>query len=122
MRSDIPIRQSMNVEMVGRDDLPNAIALNSTAFNGRARGWPAIGGMLIHWVGTAGCFALNAASFVPFLVNLTRMRLPHVETSKRAPTFADIREGFDFVRAHSFCGRQPHSSRSVRCSRSRFPT
>ena len=97
---DIPIRQSMNVEMVGRDDLPNAIALNSTAFNGARVAGPAVGGLLIHWVGTAGCFALNAASFVPLLVNLTRMRLPQIESDKRAPSLADIREGFDFVRQH----------------------
>ena len=97
---DINIRQSMNVEMVGRADLPNAIALNSTAFNGARVIGPAIGGLLISWFGTAGCFLVNALSFLPMLRNLRKMELPPVERQTRRASLADMREGFDWVRAH----------------------
>ena len=97
---DIPIRQSMNVEMVGREDLPNAIALNSTAFNGARVLGPAIGGQLIQLVGTAGCFFVNALSFLPLVFNLGRMDLPKPEPNKRSLSFEDIREGYCFVRTH----------------------
>lgn len=97
---DIPIRQSMNVEMVGREDLPNAIALNSTAFNGARVVGPAVGGYLISAFGTANCFLLNAITFVPLLFNLRRMKLPPQELDKRRPSFSDIKEGFCFVRTH----------------------
>jgi len=99
---DIPIRQSMNVEMVGRDDLPSAIALNSTAFNGARVLGPAVGGLLIKAVGTAGCFGINALSFVPLIVNLRRMDLSHVAQPDKAPiSLLDVREGFSWVRSHA---------------------
>lgn len=98
---DIPMRQSMNIEMVGRADLPNAIALNSTAFNGARVLGPAVGGALIGWLGVAGCFALNAASFLALIFNLRRMDLPATQKSPRAVGFEEIREGFRFVRGHA---------------------
>lgn len=100
---DIPARQSMNFEMVGREDLPNAIALNSAAFNGARALGPAVGGQFIHFFGMAGCFLFNAASFVPFLLNLRRMKseLPPMEGEKRRATLDDVREGFDWVRSHA---------------------
>ena len=97
---DINMRQAMNVEMVGRDDLPNAIALNSTAFNGARVLGPAIGGALISMLGIAGCFLVNAFSFGPLLWNLRKMRLPHVERDKRRASLADVLEGFRWIRAH----------------------
>ena len=97
---DVTMRQSMNLEMVGREDLPNAIALNSTAFNGARVLGPAVGGALISGVGIAGCFLLNALSFVPLIFNLRRMKLPEVERSKGRANFAEVREGFDWIRAH----------------------
>ena len=99
---DIPIRQSMNVEMVGRKDLPSAIALNSTAFNGARVVGPAVGGALIKAVGMAGCFGINALSFLPLIFNLRRMNLGHVAQPDKPPiAFHDVREGFRFVRSHS---------------------
>ena len=99
---DIPIRQSMNVEMVGREDLPSAIALNSTAFNGARVLGPAVGGLLIKMVGTAGCFGINALSFLPLIVNLRRMDLSHVAKANKAPiSLLDVREGLGWVRAHA---------------------
>lgn len=97
---DIPIRQSFNVEMVGREDLPNAIALNSTAFNSARVVGPALGGILMGTVGIAGCFFLNALSFVALIVGLLMQRLPpHVPQDKKS-NLADLPEGFYFVSRH----------------------
>lgn len=97
---DVTMRQSMNLEMVGRRDLPNAIALNSTAFNGARVLGPAVGGALISGVGIAGCFLLNALSFLPLIFNLRKMELPPVEPSKGRAGWAEVREGFDWIVAH----------------------
>ena len=67
---EIPIRQSWLVELVGKGDLMNAIALNSTAFNLSRVIGPAIAGTLIATLGTAACFFLNAASFLAVLIGL----------------------------------------------------
>ena len=75
---DVPTRQSFFVEMVGASDLPSAIALNSSIFNGARIVGPAIAGMLVHVVGEAPCFFLNSASYLGVLVALVRMRLPPV--------------------------------------------
>jgi MFS family permease len=73
---DGPARQAFVVEMVGRDDLPNAIALNSMTFNsGRIIG-PAIGGAVLVLVGPAWCFLLNGLSFSAVIAGLLMMRLP----------------------------------------------
>lgn len=97
---DINLRQTMNIEMVGREDLPNAIALNSTAFNGARALGPAIGGALISLMGIAGCFLVNALSFLPLMWSLGKMKLPVVERSKRRASFSDVAEGFLWIRAH----------------------
>ena len=73
---DMPVRQSFAVEMVGKEDLPNAIALNSSVFNAARLVGPAVAGLLVAAVGEAWCFALNAASFVAVLAGLLAMRLP----------------------------------------------
>jgi MFS family permease len=71
---DIPSRQSFTFEMVGRDDLQNAIALNSVSFNAARVVGPAIAGILIAWIGEAGCFFLNALSFLAVIVSLIIIR------------------------------------------------
>ena len=69
---DAPARQSFVIEMVGRDDLPNAVGLNSASFNlGRVIG-PALAGLLIVLIGTGPVFLINAASFVAVILALTR--------------------------------------------------
>src|SRR2546426_1864583 len=60
---DVPIRQAFFVQMVGKEDLPNAIALNSSIFNGARVVGPAIAGFAIAWVGEGWCFFLNGLSF-----------------------------------------------------------
>lgn len=71
---DIPARQSFLVELVGRNDLANAIALNATAFNASRVVGPAIAGILIGALGVGICFLLNALSYVPVIIVLLGMR------------------------------------------------
>ena len=73
---EIPARQSMIIQLVGRDDLQPAIALNSSGFNLARVIGPAIGGLVIHRFGIAWCFALNAVSYLAVLWGLLRIRLP----------------------------------------------
>ncbi len=76
---DVPTRQSFQVEMVGKDDLLNAIALNSSVFNASAVVGPSIAGILIALVGVPVCFLLNSVSYLAAIVALLSMRdLPPV--------------------------------------------
>ena len=72
---DIPTRQSFVVEMVSREDLPNAIALNSSAVNAARIVGPAIAGVLVASVGEGWCFVLNALSFAAVIVALALIRV-----------------------------------------------
>ena len=76
---DVPIRQSFLVQMVGKEDLPNAIALNSSIFNGARVAGPALAGFAIAWVGEGWCFFLNGVSFLAVIAALLAMRLPRTE-------------------------------------------
>jgi MFS family permease len=95
---DVPIRQSFFVHMVGKEDLPNAIALNSSIFNGARVVGPAIAGFAIVLVGEGWCFFLNGVSFIAVLVALLMMRIePFV---KRPPDESPVRsfvQGFRFA-------------------------
>jgi MFS family permease len=71
---DLPGRQAYFIEMVGREDLSNAIALNSAAFNMARVLGPAIAGLLVGWVGEQACFWVNAVSFVAVIISLARIR------------------------------------------------
>jgi MFS family permease len=70
---DNPTRQAFVVELVGREDLANAVALNSTIFNTSRIVGPAVAGIAIAWIGVAGCFFLNAASFIATIGGLLLM-------------------------------------------------
>ncbi len=80
---DMPGRQSFIVEMVGKEDLGNAIALNSTGFNTARIIGPAVAGALVATIGEGGCFWLNALSYVAVLWSLARMELPKREFWRR---------------------------------------
>ena len=73
---EIPARQAMMVDLVGREDLSGAIALNSSGFNLARIIGPAIGAIVIRTAGLPWCFALNALSYVAVLIGLFMMRLP----------------------------------------------
>lgn len=72
---DLPARQAFVVEMVGKEDLPNAIALNSMIFNGARMIGPAIAGLLIAVTGTAICFFLNGLSYLAVIWSLFAMAI-----------------------------------------------
>ncbi|HXR34294.1 MAG TPA: MFS transporter [Verrucomicrobiae bacterium] len=97
---DVPIRQSFFVHMVGQEDLPNAIALNSSTFNGARVVGPAIAGFTILLVGEGWCFFLNGLSFVAVIVALLLMRIPRGETkrSEESP-WRSFTQGFRFAMA-----------------------
>jgi MFS family permease len=95
---DIPARQSFIVEMVGREDLINAIALNSSMVNGARLVGPAVAGVLVSLVGEGWCFAANALSYIAVLVGLLRMDVPRrVSDPSGRSAFESVREGFAFV-------------------------
>jgi len=96
---DIPARQSFLVEMVGKEDLMNAIALNSSMFNGARIIGPAIAGILVAKIGEGWCFFANAVSYIAVIVGLLMLRV--ARPSRRAPSgpaLAHIIEGFQFAR------------------------
>jgi MFS family permease len=104
---DMPTRQAFVVEMVGREDLPNAIALNSSVFNMARVVGPGLGGLIIAFLGIAPLFLLNAVSFIPVIIGLAMIRMSDlhaqakhtqtsVETSKQS-TFQSLREGLTYV-------------------------
>src|SRR5665213_4353801 len=76
---DVPARQSFLIEMVGREDLLNAIALNSSMFNGARVAGPAIAGILVALVGEGWCFLLNGVSYLAVIAGLFLMRIQKVQ-------------------------------------------
>jgi MFS family permease len=98
MAFDIPGRQAFIVELVGKHDLPNAIALNSSLFNGTRALGPAFAGLLIASVGMANCFFLNSLSYMAPLICLWLMRLSHQSTPGSRPrTLEGMRELLTFI-------------------------
>jgi len=95
---DVPIRQAFFVQMVGKEDLPNAIALNSSIFNGARVVGPAIAGFTVAWVGEGWCFFLNGLSFVAVIVALLMMRIAKTEIkpSDESP-LKSLVQGFHFA-------------------------
>lgn len=76
MGFDMPARQAFTVEMTSREDLLNAISLNSSIVNGARVVGPSVAGLLIGWVGVAMCFFLNGVTFIAVIVGFLMMRLP----------------------------------------------
>jgi len=96
---DIPMRQSFVVEMVGKDDLMNAIALNSSVFNGARVIGPAIAGVLIGAVGIAWCYFLNGVSYIAVIAGLLLMRLPpRAPPARGASAWTGFREVLAYLR------------------------
>lgn len=98
---DAPSRQNLTFQMVGKDELPNAVALNSSLFNTARIFGPALAGVLIAAVGSGWCFALNAVSFLAVLSALLAMRtseLYPLEGRRRPTIWRGTREGFVYAR------------------------
>ncbi len=95
---DNPARQTFIIEMVGRDDLPNAVSLNSVIMNSSRVIGPAIGGVIITLFGLGVCFFVNAASYVAVLIGLAMMRVRDLRPTQRVVgARGQIREGFRYV-------------------------
>jgi MFS family permease len=94
---DVPARQSFIVDMVGRADLMNAIALNSSMFNASRVVGPAIAGILVAAIGEGWCFFANGISYIAVIVGLLLMRVERHEHVDRGSPLANIIEGFRFV-------------------------
>src|ERR1700726_3777572 len=96
---DIPGRQSFLVDMVGKEDLMNAIALNSSMFNGARVVGPAVAGILVAKIGEGWCFFANSASYIAVIAGLLLMRVDRPSAlAPSGPALAHLIEGFRFVR------------------------
>ena len=96
---DVPARQAFLVDMVGKEDLMNAIALNSSMFNGARIVGPAVAGILVAMIGEGWCFFANAVSYVAVIVGLMMMRVrPPFRKPPSGSPLTQILEGFRFVR------------------------
>jgi MFS family permease len=94
---DIPGRQSFLVDMVGREDLMNAIALNSSMFNGARVIGPAIAGILLVKIGEGGCFLANGISYIAVIIGLLLMKVDCQARSTSDSPMEDIIEAFRWV-------------------------
>jgi MFS family permease len=94
---DVPIRQSMTVEMVGREDLRHAISLNSMMFNLARILGPALGGILIATVGAGWCFGIDAVSYAAVLAGLALMQFPPRARQATGNALSAIRQGFAYA-------------------------
>jgi MFS family permease len=94
---DIPGRQSFLVDMVGKEDLMNAIALNSSMFNGARIVGPAVAGILVARIGEGWCFFANAVSYIAVIFGLMLMRVDQRRPAAAASPLQHMIEGFRFV-------------------------
>ncbi len=96
---DVPARQSFVVEMVGKEDLVNAIALNSSIVNAARAIGPAVAGILVAAVGEGWCFLINGLSYTAVITGLLLMKLPpRLKREHPKPALADFTHGFRYVR------------------------
>jgi|SRR5579862_9877435 len=96
---DIPARQAFLIDMVGREDLMNAIALNSSMFNGARVIGPAVAGILVATIGEGWCFFANAVSYIAVIAGLMLMRIQNpAKLAKEGSPLQHILEGFAFAK------------------------
>jgi MFS family permease len=94
---DIPGRQAFLVDMVGKEDLMNAIALNSSMFNGARVIGPSVAGILVAKIGEGWCFAANSISYIAVIVGLLLMHVHCAPRASKHSPIEDIVEGFRWV-------------------------
>lgn len=97
---DMPARHSMVPSLVAESEVLAAVSLNSVAFNGAGILGPSVGGVLIAAIGEAGCFFVNAASYLGTLAALALMDVPRHEALGRVRLSEDVREGLRLLRQH----------------------
>lgn len=99
---ETPVRQSFIFQLVPREDLTNAIALNSSMFHLARFIGPAIAGLLVAWIGEGPVFLLNALTFVAVLISLFYLHLPPVpDSTATARGLTGVWSGFHYARAHA---------------------
>lgn len=98
MAFDAPTRQAFVVELVGRENLLNAIALNSVAFNSSRVIGPAVCGILVASIGMSGCFYINAITFLAVIIALLLIRFNNISRKKVNSLLDDLLEGLSFIR------------------------
>jgi MFS family permease len=95
---DAPARMAFVTELVDREDITNAIALNSMMFNSAIVIGPAVAGIIYAAFGPGWCFTINAVSFIAVIAALAIMRLqPHTRTEHKSSTFSALIEGINYV-------------------------
>jgi MFS family permease len=94
---DLPARQSFVVDMVSRADLVNAIALNSSMFNGARVVGPALAGIVVAAIGEGWCFFANGVSFIAVIAGLALMKMDRPRMAIEGSPLENIIEGFRFV-------------------------
>ena len=100
---DQPTRQSYFIDLVGKEDLPNAISLNSTTFNLARIIGPAVSGIIMKYIGVAECFFINGLSFVPVIYGITLISVPGYtskKSSREISTLGNIRAGVRYILRH----------------------
>jgi MFS family permease len=97
---ETPVRQSFTVDMVGREDLRQAIAFNAMMFNLARTIGPAIGGVIVAALGEGLCFLLNTVSFGAVLTSLFLMRLKSRVIRPKTHPWFDLKQGFQYVTRH----------------------
>jgi MFS family permease len=96
---DMPGRQAFVVELIDKEDLMNAIALNSSVFNMARVAGPAVAGVLIAYIGEGWCFFGNGVSYVAVIAGLLMMKLgPPKQSVSKGPVLDNILEGYRYVR------------------------
>jgi MFS family permease len=97
---DVPARQSLVYEMVeDKEDLPNALALNSSMVNLSRIVGPALAGLVLEGIGDGACFLLNALSFVAVIISLLMMRLPdYIHKIHKKNVFGELKEGMAYIK------------------------
>ena len=100
---EIPTRQSFLIELVGRENLLNAIALNSSAFHGARMVGPAIAGFIMGPLGLSSCFFINALSFLSIIVALLKMHFDpgEVKGTQKSGVIKEFKEGISYMLHHS---------------------
>lgn len=99
MAFDAPARQAIVMELVGREHIVNAVALNSAAFNSSRLIGPALAGMLIAVIGMSGCFYINGISFLAVIAALTFIKItPGFKKETKKAFSKDLMEGIHFIR------------------------
>jgi len=100
---DMTCRQTMMIDIVNnKEDLPNAVALNSTLNNFARIAGPALAGIILHNYGEDICFIGNFLSYIPVLISLLMMKItPHIKATNKMNMLDDFLEGFEYVKKES---------------------